>query len=392
MDASLQSPTHRIERPCPVCARHGVDLVFDNAMAAVGGFDMGYSLGRCQHCGFHFAHRLPPAQRYGLYYQSVSKYDVPDTTSALDQARIDATVRFCQQHIARDARIADLGCGYGALLGGLKAAGWSRLQGVDPAPLAARCALERYGISEVYQATLAQADQALDLAQVDLVCSMAVLEHLPHLREDLAALLHKLRPGCKVLVEVPAVECFTAVGNEPHGELSLEHIQFFSRQSLSNLFGVLGARTLAIETLSLPMVGSGSLLGLFEWSGAALPAQPLQPESGEAFARYLEESKRQWASALAKIPAGPLIVYGAGSHSARLLPQLAARPDCEVVAVVDSNPNLLGKTMGRWTIEAPESLHTSPGVPVLVSSFRSQGAIAEALRARVPNPLVLLYP
>ena len=393
-----------IERPCPVCTQADAVPVFDNAMAAVGGLDMGYCIGRCQHCGFHFAHRLPEAAQYGRYYQSLSKYDVPATTSVLDQARIDATVLFCQAHIARDAVIADLGCGDGALLGGFKAAGWQALQGLDPAPLSAQCALERYGVGGIHRASMAEADRVLDLSRVDLVCSMAVLEHLPNLRSDLQALLHKLRPGCKVLVEVPAVECFTALGNEPHGELSLEHIQFFSRQSLCNLFASLGARTLAVQTLALPMVGSGSLLGLFEWPGAALQgasatasassaplAVSLQPESGDAFARYVQESNAQWALALAKIPTGPLIVYGAGSHTARLLPALEQISGCAVQAVVDSNPNLLGKTMGRWTIQSPDGIGQSPTVPVLVSSFRSQAAIAQALRARVPNPLVLLY-
>ncbi len=366
-------------------------MVFENEMAPVGGFDMSYSVGRCGTCGFHFAHQLPDAATYERYYQAVSKYDAPRVTSAVDRARVDAAVQFCENHIGKDAAIADLGCGYGALLGGFHAAGWTHLQGIDPAPMSAKCALEWFGLTEIHQAKMAQAHEALNLAGVDLVCCMAVLEHLPGLRQDLGALLQKLRTGCKVLVEVPAIECFSAVNNEPHGELSLEHIQFFSKTALINLFNSLGARTIALELLPLPMVASGSLFGLFEWGGTPLASPSLEVESGEAFECYVADSNRKMNAVLPRIPREPLIIFGAGSHTARLLPHIERMSGCDVVAIVDNNPNLIGKTMGRWVIQAQDRIHESPSVPILVSSFRSQGVIAESLRASVKNPLVLLY-
>ena len=47
--------------------------------------------------------------------------------------------------------------------------------------------------------------------------------------------------------------------------------------------------------------------------------------------------------------------------------------------------------MGRWTVRAPSSIHETPDVAVLVSSFRSQEAIAVHLRKTAPNPIVKLY-
>jgi hypothetical protein len=66
-------------------------------------------------------------------------------------------------------------------------------------------------------------------------------------------------------------------------------------------------------------------------------------------------------------------------------------PGCEVQGIVDSNLNLEGKRMGRWTVRTPSSIHETPDVAVLVSSFRSQEAIPAHLRKTAPNPLVLLY-
>jgi hypothetical protein len=62
-----------------------------------------------------------------------------------------------------------------------------------------------------------------------------------------------------------------------------------------------------------------------------------------------------------------------------------------VHGIVDGNPNLAGKKMGRWTVKPPASIHETPDIPVLVSSFRSQREIAASLRSKYPNPLVLLY-
>lgn len=381
----------QISRPCPICSTNDAEFCLENHMAAVGGFDMSYTVVRCKHCGFHYARQLADNVTFSAYYQSVSKYDAPGTLPPVDQARVDATVRFLDGRVERNARIADLGCGYGALLGGLQSAGWPHLQGLDPAPHAAQCAMKMFGVSGIQRGTMSDAHEVLNLHELDLVCIMSVLEHLPQLSQDLGQLLSKLRPGCKVLVEVPAIEFFQNPYSEPFGEFSLEHIQFFDAPSLNNLMCSLGAEPLALELLDLPMVASGSMLGLFEWSGST-PATPsyTHPQT-DTLSAYLVQSQQQLNRALQQVPASPLIIYGAGSHTARLLAHLERKPCCTVHSIVDGNPNLVGKRMGRWTVQPPSSIHSTPDIPVLVSSFRSQNVIASQLKKTAANPLVLMY-
>ena len=380
-----------ISRPCPICANDDTKHCLDNPMAAVGGFDMSYTVVRCNCCGFHFAKRIADSDTFSAYYQSVSKYDAPVALPPVDLARIQATVRFLEGRVAKTAHIVDLGCGYGALLGGLQTAGWSKLQGLDPAPNAAQCALEIFGVRDIRRGTMFNAHEVLELLKIDLVCIMCVLEHLPNLKQDLTQLLSKLRPGCKVLVEVPAIECFSNPNGEPFGEFSLEHIQFFDMTSLSNLMRSLGAEPIAIELLDLPMVASGDMLSLFEWSGTA----PLQytysePET-DSLAAYIAQSQEKMEIALQQVPSGPLIIYGAGSHTARLLQHLERKAGCDVISIVDSNPNLAEKKIGRWTVKVPSTIHENPDIAVLISSFRSQNSIANQLRQTSSNPLILMY-
>ena len=380
-----------ITRICPICSAMDSQPRLSNPMAAVGGFDMSYEVVRCSCCGFHYAQQLPDVETFRAYYQSMSKYDAPESVNPVDQTRIAATVNFLEGRIQKSARIADLGCGYGALLGSLKAAGWQHLQGLDPAPNAASCAMKMFGVSNIHRGLMSEAHTVLDLQSVDLVCIMCVLEHLPRLREDMVQLLSSLRPGCRVLLEVPAIECFHIEDCEPFGEFSLEHIQFFDMISLSNLMRSLGAHELALELLHLPMVASGDMLGLFEWRGNFPTETNFQTAPHEAMSAYIAASQIHLAQALQRVPAGPLIVYGAGSHTARLLAHLDRIPGCEVCGIVDSNPNFQGKRMGRWTVRSPFSILETPEIPILVSSFRSQEVIASHMSKFAPNPLVRLY-
>ena len=135
-----------LRRNCPICESQDCTTTFANTMAAIGGMDMSYTVGRCAGCRFHFANRLPHVETYSQYYQSVSKYDVPQSVAPVDQTRIAAAVAFCEGKISKEARVLDLGCGYGAMLAGFRAAGWLNLQGVDPAPLSAQRAKAMFGL------------------------------------------------------------------------------------------------------------------------------------------------------------------------------------------------------------------------------------------------------
>jgi 2-polyprenyl-3-methyl-5-hydroxy-6-metoxy-1,4-benzoquinol methylase len=382
---------NQISRPCPICNIDDAVIFFDNRMAAVADFDMSYTVVRCKHCGFYFAQKLADLNTLSSYYQTVSKYDLTNSLTPMDQRRIEFSLDLLTNQIGKNSKIADLGCGTGAFLGALKKAGWKDLQGIDPAPNASMNALKMYDIHGVMCGNLSNAHEILNLDAVDLICIMSVLEHLPNLRQDLTRLFSRLKFGCRIFIEVPAVEFFTNPESEPFGEFSLEHIQYFDSNSLHNLMNSLGAETLELVLVELPIVASGALIGLFEWKGQA----PLNPNfqylNTNCMEVYKDQSQEKLNLAISRIPDGPLIIYGAGSHTARLLTHLEVLSDCSIHSIVDNNPNLVGKKIGKWTVQPTSVIAHSPEIPVLVSSFRSQNAIAAALSTTVPNPIILMY-
>jgi SAM-dependent methyltransferase len=382
-------------RPCPVCGAADANALHFNRLAPLDGHDLSYRVASCAACRFAFADRLAAPETYERYYRSLSKYDI--AASALEVPEVDrmrarATVDLVAAHVDRKARIIDLGCGSGVLLDALRRAGWSRLAGLDPAPGASERARRLFALEEVHSGSLRDLPPQLEVGNAGLVCLAGVLEHLPRLREDLEALVSRLAPDAKVLVEVPALERFGPARFEPFGEFSLEHLQYFSAASLSALFAALGFRPLALELVGLQAGTTDSVLALFARGEAPrLDA----PDDLARLQSYVERSARAMAAVLARIDACDarrIFIYGAGSHSSRLLPELLARGMGDRLAgIVDANPNLQGKPLGPLAIEAPEALARDPRATVLLSTFRSQEPVARALAAHYANPLLRLY-
>lgn len=378
-------------RPCPVCGTDQASTLFDNIMAPLDQLDMSYRVGQCPTCHFCYACDLPLPTTYDEYYRSLSKYDIvisEPAVSPVSQARIHKTLEICVPDLPKNALIADVGCGVGALLYGFKSSGFARLHGIDPAPAAGREAGRLFGLHNVHTGSLREAHEKLPLHETDLLCLTGVAEHLPHLAEDLGWLLEFLPPGAKVLIEVPALEYFLATSVEPFGEFSLEHIQYFNAAALTRLLGALGFSPTHLSICALDGC-TDSLFGLFSRNtGATVQVPP----SLQVLDDYLHYSEEKQNLALQKIfsTEDRFIIFGAGSHTARLLPQLEARGALpRIIAIVDNNPNLHGKQLGNFVIQPSTFLTLHPGTPVLVSSFNAQAAIARQLTGQ--HPTILLY-
>jgi len=364
-------------------------------MATIAALDMSYQVSLCANCQFVYASELPDNQSYSHYYQKLSKYDVMTATSEIrpaDQLRMTTAVNLCAPHLATNALIADIGCGTGTLLHSFKQAGWKQLYGIDPAPEAATKAASLFGLNNVCTGTLDNAAELLPLDQAELVCLTGVLEHLPNLRKDLSSLIEKINANAKILIEVPSLERFLREPLEPYGEFSLEHIQYFSAQSLGNLMSELGYiyQTCHIEKLSTGI--TDSLFGLFmrkNHQTNQISHETIDPR------KYIEISEKKMQKILNKLinhPAKELVIYGAGSHSARLLPRMtAAGIASRIIGIVDSNPNLRGQYIGEYTVQVPTELQRWPNATVVISSFSSEQLIANLISQHFSNPILRLY-
>lgn len=389
-----------MQRKCPCCDSAGISHLYTNNLERLDGLNMSYKIGACNTCEFIFAYHLPSHDTYARYYSELSKYDFQDSDykeTRTDRLRSSTALRLTHRHLSSDSIIVDIGCGIGYLLSCFSKCGFMGVFGVDPGASSPASASQCFGLNSIYTGVLSNAKELVPLSDATLVTLTGVLEHLWDLRGDLLTLKNAMRPGSYLLIEVPALERFDASEDEPYGEFSLEHIQFFSAKSLDNMLGTVGFEKITSEIIGLPIGTADSLFALYQLTGSEATKDLSftandDLESSLVIKRYIAGSRIRCSATLDLLPKTDFILYGAGSHTARLLALMSSEQRRCIRLVVDSNPNLIGKTLGQWEVRDPMCLYQHKDVPIVISSYRSQGAICRYVRDLWPdNSIVLLY-
>jgi hypothetical protein len=252
--------------------------------------------------------------------------------------------------------------------------------------------------------TRAQAETYGDYGRFDLVCLMAVLEHLLEPRRLLDKVARQLKPGARVLVEIPDAGAFDRIGTEEQleafGEFSNEHINFFSIGDVRRLAHAVG---LEVERWRPYRSGIGArgLFALLNQAGespALVEADDGSPPSRvgtrDSMPRYVERSTRAMAdieSRLAAVCRGDVLIYGAGNHTCRLMVQSPVLSSCGIRAVFDRNPHFHGTMIGSSPVLPPSRIGEFPGLPIIVSTFNARREIHAALTSATSQPVVSLY-
>jgi SAM-dependent methyltransferase len=165
----------------------------------------------------------------------------PSLSSAL-APRAPYLRRLVRRHFPPDpeARILDLGCGWGPLLAAAQAEGYRKVQGVDRSPEQVAQAA-RFGIGGVREGELQATVDGLAPASLDVVLTLDVIEHLT--RDEVFrlsdGLLRALVPGGRWIVHVPNGES-PLFGRVRYGDLT--HELAFTRASLQQMWSATGFR------------------------------------------------------------------------------------------------------------------------------------------------------
>jgi 2-polyprenyl-3-methyl-5-hydroxy-6-metoxy-1,4-benzoquinol methylase len=166
---------------------------------------------------------------------------------------------------ARDAAILDLGCGHGALIQALKAAGYTNVQGVDTSPAQVDLA-RKLGIAAVTQMDLMTALESAKDGSLDVVVAMDVLEHFS--KPELGVIAERVRQVLKpsgrwIIHTVNGASPFA--GRSAYGDITHETI--FTRNSLYQMLKAYGfCRISCFEDRPVPH-GLASALRYLLWVG-----------------------------------------------------------------------------------------------------------------------------
>ncbi|MGA3067053.1 MAG: class I SAM-dependent methyltransferase [Tepidisphaeraceae bacterium] len=267
--------------PCPGCgsdrwtlARTGRDWILNP--------DRTVQIVRCDKCGLHFTNPRPSAAHLGNYYSEeyapyqkqrgeirrksqastalrtwilASSFGSPRHKPTGFRRLAAAAVKILQPMkqfgsgvpYQGDGRLLDFGCGNGTFLRRMKAVGWT-CTGIDFSQQAVDAVIAD-GIPAL-QGTLPHPD--LQPEYFDVVTMRQALEHVPNPRDVLLAAKNILKPGGKLLINVPNYESWEIdyFGDAAQTLQIPRHLLHFTPRTLRNLLESCGFISVELHQIS----------------------------------------------------------------------------------------------------------------------------------------------
>jgi len=393
-------------RGCSACGNSAKKVVFPQPLVVPQGcLYGGYNVVMCSQCGFCYADDTLSQHALDEYYEGLNRtgvtYYEPEGARERDTTVTSVRAANIAPLLKETDRILDVGCGTGNFLGLLRSAGYPNVHGVEPSALAVKVGKEKYGI-DLFHGSLFDYDLP---SQFDFVIVSHVLEHVIDLERFINRLKDLMSRDGHLYLEVPDVHQFHRFSNPLRPEYSLyvrdlfahfspEHVNFFSPVSLRLLMTGAGFEEVSCRSEHKTGVVASA------WRRALSQTRPLCPydlEAETSLDRYIAESASLQSPCLETLKEvtagnGPIIVWGAGLHTQRLLGS-GAMHERDIIAFVDSDNAYRDCSLAGKPIVPPSALPGLPLLPILISSWKSQAAIHRTINGmNLPNKVILPYP
>jgi 2-polyprenyl-3-methyl-5-hydroxy-6-metoxy-1,4-benzoquinol methylase len=389
----------RSPRRCAVCGGNEKARLFEQKFSTICLLE-GYTVVVCRQCGFGFADDIPEQEAFDAYYRDLSKYEYQHRggrESASDEARLRDVAATLRTIIPdKRSRVLEIGCSTGRLLSLLQESGYRSVCGLDPSPACAAAARQLYNVNVLTEtmAGLAQRGE-----KFDVLVLVGVLEHIRDLDATLRTMSQVLSPNALVYLDVPDATQFADWPDAPFQQFSTEHINFFSGASLANLMRAHGFTCVFSEKVLrqyTDVTTMPSVHAAFKNRGEAGGDLSPDTETEPRLARYIEQSlgiDHRIRQIICRTVGNrePIIVWGVGTHTQRLL-ATGGLDGANIAVFVDSNPRYHGRRLNNIPIVAPESI-AGRSEPILVCSCVFQREIEYQIHheLRLPNEVLSLY-
>lgn len=388
-----------MNRYCPICSckknNHIFTQNFNNSVLSL--IDR-YDISICQDCGFVFADNIPSQSEYNNYYSILSKYEFNDKKNVLPEDYIryySKIFSFLSPKLKnQNIRILDIGASTGGLLSVFKKNGYYNLTGVDPSEACSKAASELYNI-QVCQNNIFDFQSEVTF---DLIILSAVLEHIVDLKRSIEKIKTILNDDGMLFLEVPDVEGFDKFITAPFQQFSVEHINYFTRNSLKNLLVLSGFEIVKMKQGDNKINNSieSDIFILAEKSGNSISHGIKKDESGEKkIYSYIEKCRKldtDLKNILEKKLSGhdKVIIWGVGTHTQRLIG--CGLDTSKILFFVDSNMRYSGKRLEGIEIKAPDEIKNTE-TPILISTFSYQDEIADQIKKKLKlkNKIITIY-
>ena len=262
MTSDQRAAKPELEPPCPICVAPGARMIAVAHDRLFGIAFGNFHLYRCRSCGCVFQHPLPDSATLASFYPrqywwSESRQSrFSSVLSRMERAYREFValdhVRFlerCAAGAGSGRSLLDIGCGSGTFLHLARRRGFLP-HGMDVSARAVAAAREQYGLA------VRQGEIGSDVwkgRDFDLVTMFHVLEHLPDPRRAITYAGGLLKPGGRLILQVPNVASLQAriFGARWYGLDVPRHLINFTPQALRLLLGQAGFSCKLVPRFSL---------------------------------------------------------------------------------------------------------------------------------------------
>lgn len=361
-------------RFCEVCQSECITQIHRQLFFFPGINDeLFYTIVLCNKCGFLYADDISSQKYLNSFYQEAEhhlhSFDIP---KKLEEIHADF-FKYIKKSIPNvlNMNILDVGSSMGHFLNHFKQEGVKNILGLEPSLSAKDLAWKHYGI-EIESKNIH--DFYTD-KKFDLITLCGVLEHLSALKETINKLNELLEEGGYLFIAVPDVESFgDIVLKEPFLEFSLEHINFFSKISLENIFKSSEFEVVCYKSQYYEFYNNNYLMLVLRKVSkkSVVPALQVDTESKASLKEYIKNSQVLLNRVEEKIKVllstqEPVIIWGAGGYATKLCAMTELR-NLNLLGFIDQNSQLQNKKLLGRNIYPPKWILSNPGCTILIVS------------------------
>lgn len=386
-----------MNRICPICdSDDKKHLYTQNFYNNVISLMQKYDVVVCNSCEFVFADKIPSQEDFNCYYTEMSKYEFSFNEGVVSKDYLDHFRKIADFIIPeikkKDAKIIDIGCSTGALLSVLKERGYENLLGVDPSESCVKTVKCLYSI----KSKISNISDLSTNEKFDVIILSAVLEHLVDFDGALNKINLILKDDGVLFLEIPDAERFEKFIFTPFQQFSIEHINYFTENSIKNLLLKFAMQIVKIEKSEnrINQTIDPDLFILSKKSNNSASKIKKDINGLVKIEEYINKCKhadRETKKIIKEkfFTKDKVIVWGIGTFTQRLI---GADLDLsKILYFVDSNIRYKGKKIQNIEIKSPNDIKEH--VPIFISTYSYQDEVINQIQniLKLKNEIIKIY-
>lgn len=342
-----------------------------------------YHVVECQRCGFVYADTQATMEDYDWYYSHCNFYG--DDSKDDNLTRYEIVEEFLQCYCKKDSVMLDIGAGNGRFEVALCKNGYGNVTGIDPSAESVE-RLKEAGIN-AYIGNIYSSVAVDEEKKYDCIFLFEVAEHLLAPGKGIENVKKMLKEDGVFIISVPD---YSQIGEDVSSianYFNLEHINYFSENSLDNLMDKYGLQRIAQKRVGIDLIQCYKNVN----ESCGIRKDCITKEAVKKYfskQKRREEREKRIITEL-KEEQKEIVIWGTGSYVMSLIATTDLL-ECNIQAFVDNNRIKQGREMYGYNIYSPEFLKDKKYTILICSMLNSEEIRLQLEKMDTENNYIIL--